>query len=265
MHHAAAVGIALGASAAVLLVAVTALWLVAVRRNDVSIIDLFWGTGFVLVAVVTLALPGGDTGTKALLAVLTGAWGLRLSGYLAWRARGRGEDRRYTAMRARVPGDFHRWALRRVFLFQGLLIWLISFPIQFGGALSGPLAPGWRVWSGLALWLVGIVFETVGDAQLARFKRTAAAGEVMDRGLWRFTRHPNYFGDACVWWGLYLVACTHPAAVATVFAPAAMTFLLLRVSGKPILERDLGRRKPAYADYVARTSGFLPWPPRRPA
>jgi steroid 5-alpha reductase family enzyme len=261
----AAVGINLVVSAAALLAAVIALWRVAVRRDDVSIIDVFWGLGFVLVALVTLVLPGGDGGRKALLALLTSAWGLRLSGYLAWRARGRGEDRRYTAMRARVSGDFHRWALTRVFLLQALLIWVISAPIQVGGALSSADSPTWPIWVGLPLWLVGFGFETIGDAQLARFRRDASPGEVLDGGLWRYSRHPNYFGDACVWWGIYLVAWTQPVAALTVFAPAAMTFLLLRVSGKPILERDLRRRKPQYAAYVARTSGFLPRPPRRAA
>jgi steroid 5-alpha reductase family enzyme len=168
-------------------------------------------------------------------------------------------------MRARVPGDFHRWAFTRVFLLQGGLIWLISLPIQVGGPLSGNSSPTWTMWLGVALWLVGFVFETVGDAQLARFRRRAADGDVLDTGLWRYTRHPNYFGDACVWWGIFLVACTHPLVLVTVVGPAMMTFLLVRVSGKPILERDLGRRKPGYAAYVERTSGFLPWPPSRAA
>jgi steroid 5-alpha reductase family enzyme len=248
--------------AAALAVAVTLLWLVASRIGDVSIIDVFWGSGFVLVAVLTLVVPGGDPAREGLLAMLTGVWGLRLTGYLGWRARGRGEDRRYTAMRERVGGSFVRWSLTRIFLLQGALIWVISLPIQVGGALSRPGRLGWLAWVGVLLWAVGFFFETAGDAQLARFRRSAAPGDVLDTGLWRYTRHPNYFGDACVWWGIFLVACSRPAVALTVVGPVAMTFLLVRVSGKPLLERDLARRKPAYAAYVARTSGFVPWPPR---
>jgi steroid 5-alpha reductase family enzyme len=250
--------------AGALVACVVALWLIAMRRDDVSIIDVFWGPGFVLVAVLTWVLPGGDPVRKALLAVLTGVWGLRLGGYLAWRARGRGEDRRYTAMRAKLPaGAFRRWALTRVFLLQGALIWTISLPIQVGGALSGAGSPWWPVWLGIALWVVGFGFETVGDAQLARFRRDAVDGAVLGTGLWRYTRHPNYFGDACVWWGIFLVAAGHVAVLPlVVVGPALMTYLLVRVSGKPILERDLSRRKPEYAAYVARTSGFVPWWPR---
>jgi steroid 5-alpha reductase family enzyme len=260
--QAAHVGINLAVCAGALLVTVVVLWRVAVRRDDVSIIDQFWGAGFVLVAVLTYVLPGGVPARQGLLTVLTGVWGLRLTGYLAWRNRG-GEDRRYTAMRSRVAGDFHRWALTRVFLLQGLLIWVISLPVQVGGALSDRHAPAWPAVAGVVLWVVGFAFETVGDAQLARFRRHASPGDVLDSGLWRYTRHPNYFGDACLWWGIFLVACTHPAVLVTAFSPVLMTFLLLRVSGKPLLERDLTRRKQEYAAYVARTSGFLPLPPRR--
>jgi steroid 5-alpha reductase family enzyme len=263
MNPAAALGVTLAANAVALFVAVTLLWRVAVRRRDVSVIDLFWGAGFALVAVLTLLLPGGEVGRQALLAALTCGWGLRLAVHLSVRAAGRGEDPRYTAMRARVRGDFDRWALVRVFWLQGLLIWLISAPVQVGGTLAAADDPWWPAAAGAALWLLGFTFEAVGDAQLAAFKRDPAhAGRVFDGGLWRYTRHPNYFGDACVWWGLYLVSCTHPAALATVPAPALMTFLLVRVSGKALLEDRLRRTKPGYAAYVARTSGFLP---RRPA
>ena len=253
-----------GVSALVLLLLLVALWTLAIRSNDVSIIDIFWGPGFAVVATVTLLLGTGPLARRLLVFGMTAAWGVRLGGYLWWRNHGKGEDPRYTAMRTRVPGDFNRYALVHVYLFQGVMLLLVSLPVQVAGYLTEP-----SVWAraaplGVALWGVGLIFESVGDAQLARFKADPAhAGQVMDRGLWRYTRHPNYFGDACVWWGIWLVVAVHWVGVATVFAPALMTFLLVRVTGKPLLERRLGRSRPGYADYVARTSGFIPRPPRR--
>ena len=254
----------IGASALVLLVLLLALWRLAVRLNDVSIIDIFWGPGFDVVAPVTLALGSGPLSRRVLLFVLTAAWGLRLGGYLWWRNHGKGEDARYTAMRRRVPGDFNRYALVHVYLFQGVMLLIVSMPVQVGGYLTErsvftPLSS-----AGVALWALGLVFEAAGDFQLAQFKADpASTGRVMDRGLWRYTRHPNYFGDACAWWGIWLVVCVHWLGVLTAFAPALMTFLLVRVTGKQLLERRLGRSRPGYAEYVARTSGFIPRPPRR--
>ena len=253
-----------GASALVLLGLLLALWRLAVRLNDVSIIDIFWGPGFAVVGAVTLALGSGPLSRRALLFVMTAAWGLRLGGYLWWRNHGKGEDARYTAMRRRVPGDFNRYALVHVYLFQGVMLLIVSMPVQVGGYLTerSVLAPPALL--GVVLWALGLLFESVGDLQLARFKADpASAGQVMDRGLWRYTRHPNYFGDACVWWGIWLVVCVHWAGGLTVFAPALMTFLLLRVTGKKLLERRLARSRPGYAEYVVRTSGFIPRPPRR--
>jgi steroid 5-alpha reductase family enzyme len=251
------------ASALVLLVLLLALWRLAVRLHDVSIIDIFWGPGFAVVGAVTLALGSGPVSRRLLLFVMTAAWGLRLGGYLWRRNHGKGEDARYTAMRRRVPGDFNRYALVHVYLFQGVMLLVVSMPVQVGGYLTKPAALAAPASLGVAVWALGLVFESVGDLQLARFKADpTSAGQVMDRGLWRFTRHPNYFGDACVWWGIWLVVCVHWAGVLTVFAPTLMTFLLVRVTGKQLLERRLGRSRPGYADYVARTSGFIPRPPR---
>jgi steroid 5-alpha reductase family enzyme len=257
-------GLNLAVSALAILACVVTLWLVGVRLNDVSIIDIFWGPGFAVVAVVTLAMGTGPLSRRMLLFVMAAGWGLRLGGYLWWRNHGKGEDRRYTAMRRRVGDGFNRHALVHVFLFQGLMMWIVSMPIQVGGYLTQPNAWAFPAWLGAALWAVGLTFEAVGDAQLARFKGDPAnAGVVMDHGLWRYTRHPNYFGDACVWWGVWLVAAVHWAGALTVFAPALMTFLLLRVTGKALLERRMGRSRPGYAEYVERTGGFIPRPPRR--
>jgi steroid 5-alpha reductase family enzyme len=241
-----------------------------------NVVDVAWGPGFVLVTVLALALSGGYgvTWRKALLVTATAVWGLRLGGYIAWRSRGKGEDPRYAEMldRARARGGRPRggtcsrklYALGKVFLLQALLIWLISVPEQ-AGMFEGGGGPGWAAaaGAGLAVWACGVVFEAAGDWQLARFKADPAhRGMVMDTGLWRYTRHPNYFGDACVHWGLFLISLGAAAGLAAVYAPTLMTLLLARGSGVPITERRLESR-PGYAEYVARTSGFLPRPRRR--
>jgi steroid 5-alpha reductase family enzyme len=247
--------------AGAVLALVLAAWALSVRLRDVSIIDVAWGLAFVVVAWVACAT--GDGARRALLAVLVTIWGVRLACYLAARKRRhRGEDPRYGAWRARHGERFWLVSVVTVFLFQGLLVWIVSLPVQAAAAPDGGL--GALDALGVALWAVGLFFEAVGDAQMARFKAQragrAGAGRVMDRGLWRYTRHPNYFGDACVWWGIGLIALS-AGAWWTLVGPAVMTLLLTRVSGKDHLERSLARR-PGYAEYVRRTSGFVPRPPR---
>ncbi len=195
---------------------------------------------------------------------LCALWGGRLGSYLLWRNWGAGEDYRYRAMRRRHGDRFGRVSLVTVFGLQGVLQWIVSLPLQV--AILAPTQPGLGALDALGAGLValGLGSEAIGDWQLARFKRDPAnAGRVMDRGLWRYTRHPNYFGDSLVWWGLYAIACGAPGGVLTLPGPALMTWLLLRVSGVALLERSLMARKPGYAEYAARTSAFLPWPPRR--
>ena len=244
------------------LVAQLLLWLLSLRLRDASIVDIYWGLGFAQIAVITSALAGGYPWRKLLLALLTVAWGVRLGLYLCWRNAGRGEDYRYQAMRRHYGARFPLLSLATVFGLQGVLMWLVSLPVQFGQFAAMPAQLTRLDWAGGALWLVGIGFESVGDWQLARFKADPAnAGAVMDRGLWRYTRHPNYFGDACAWWGLWLIAAAG-GAWWTALSPALMTFLLLRVSGVAMLERTIGKRRPEYAAYVARTSAFVPWFPR---
>ena len=240
-----------------------ALWVVSVARRDVSIVDVYWGLGFALIAAVAAIWAAGAPARRALVAVLTAIWGLRLGGYLLWRNWGRGEDFRYAAMRRRWGDRFPLASLGVVFGLQAVLMWSVSLPVQFAALAVTPTTLGALDALGAIVWTIGLAFEAIGDAQLAWFKRDPAnAGRVMDRGLWRYTRHPNYFGDACVWWGLWLVACATPGGVWTLPAPMLMTFLLRHVSGVPILERSLARRRPEYADYVARTSAFVPRPPR---
>jgi steroid 5-alpha reductase family enzyme len=248
------------APAVLLLVVLT--WLVSVRLRDASVIDVIWGPAFVVVAIVS-ALSGDGAGSRRwLLVVLTALWGLRLGYHIARRKLSEpGEDKRYGAMRTAHPDNFARWSLCWVFLVQGLLVLIVSLPLQVAAQRPGGLS--WALAPGLVLWAVGLTFEAVGDAQLRHFKADPAnRGRVMDRGLWRYTRHPNYFGDACVWFGLWLLVLPAGGSWWTVISPAVMTLLLVRVSGKGLLERDIGERRPDYADYVRRTSGFVPLPPR---
>jgi steroid 5-alpha reductase family enzyme len=247
----------LGLIAGIMLV----LWLVSLPIGNSSIVDIFWGFGFVVVAWVTFLAVGSVSPRSLLIAVLTSLWGLRLAGYLAWRNSGKGEDYRYRAMRERLGRRFPLISLFMVFWLQGLIMWLVAFPIQTAYFGAAPL--GWIDAVGASIWAVGWLFESVGDLQLAHFKANADnRGKVMDRGLWRYTRHPNYFGDFLVWWGLYLIAAAG-GAWWTVFSPIIMSFLLIRVSGVALLERSLKTNRPGYEDYVARTSSFFPWPPRQ--
>ena len=249
--------------AAAMFTAMTLLWLASLVRRDASIVDLFWGPGFVLVATLAATLRDEPSPRVRLLTLLVAAWGLRLALYLAWRNWGRGEDRRYAAMRSRRGASFWWWSLPAIFWLQGAILWWVSLPLQVAAVRDVATPWTWLDAAGLALWGVGWCFETVGDWQLARFQaQPENAGRVMDRGLWRYTRHPNYFGDFCVWWGLFLIAVAGGAA-ATVGSPLAMSWLLRRFSGVPLLERSLRARRPDYAAYAARTNAFFPGPPRR--
>lgn len=246
-------------TATVIVASVVILWLVSLVLRNASIIDLFWGFGFVVIAWTGWLVLAGDGGDRRrLILVLVTVWGLRLAGYLTWRNSGKGEDFRYQAMRKRWGRRFPLVSLATVFLLQAFLMLVVSLPVQAGMLTGGAL--GVIAVVGVGLWLVGLVFETIGDLQLASFKRDRANhGKVMDRGLWRYTRHPNYFGDFCVWWGLYLVALT-PSTWWTAVGPLLMSFLLLRVSGVRLLEKDITNRRPGYAEYVDRTNAFFPGP-----
>ena len=249
------------AAAAIAVLMVTT-WLVSVVRRDASIVDIVWGLGFVAVSWVLVASLEADRPRQFLLAALTSIWGLRLAGYLARRNLGKGEDFRYQAMRRRWGARFPVISLVTVFGLQGAIMWIVSLPLQYGSADADP-GIGPVAVMGIMVWLVGFLFETVGDAQLARFKADPAnAGKVMDRGLWSLTRHPNYFGDSMVWWGIGIVAAETGSGVIGLAGPLVMMFFLMRVSGVPMLERSLMKRREGYAEYAARTSAFFPRPPR---
>lgn len=254
-----------GSAAAVALLMVT-MWLVSLLMADASIVDIIWGFGFVVVAATSAALGEGFADRRWILLSLVAVWGLRLSGYLAWRNLGHGEDYRYVAMRKHWGDRFWWVSLFQVFLLQGALMWVVSLPVQLAATGVEPGSFGPLAYLGVAVWTVGLLFETIGDAQLARFKRDPDnAGRVMDQGLWRYTRHPNYFGDFCVWWGLFLIAAEVPVARWGVIGPIVMSTLLLRVSGVAMLEKTIGTRRPGYAEYIERTSAFFPRPPKRAA
>ncbi len=252
-------------AAVVIAVAMLALWLLSLRLRDVSIVDVFWGPAFLLVSLTVALSAPGDGARRWLFVVLTALWGLRLGVYLVARKRREpGEDRRYAAMRRRRPDTFALWSLAMIFGLQGLFVMLVSLPIQVAGlshaSLDAAAVPG------LLLFAAGLSFEAVADEQLRRFKADRSnAGKVMDTGLWRYSRHPNYFGDFCVWWGIWLVALPAGGTWWTFVGPLVMSWLLLRVSGKRLLERTISARRPGYEEYVQRTSGFVPLPPRRPA
>ena len=281
----------------------TLLWAISVAVKDASLIDIFWGFGFLVVAAVCLYLTDVKTPYLILLAAMPIIWGIRLSLYLGKRNLGHGEDKRYVSMRRRAEKkgmSEMAWRIRTLFTVyfgQGVLIMIVSAPVWVG------MATGWLddiskmlndpiyvamisdtvefeqkfqttkisilAILGALLWLIGFLFEAIGDWQLSRFLKKHKGYDgpkedkpVLDAGLWKYTRHPNYFGNACMWWGIWLVACQAPWGWATIFAPIIMTLLLTKVSGRDLLERDMGRRK-SYQDYIAKTSGFFPMPPKK--
>lgn len=240
------------------------LWLVSLARRDAGIADTFWGLGFVLLAALYGFQTGGWPARSGLVLVLVTVWGVRLAVHIHGRNRGRPEDPRYASWRSATGPSFWWKSLFTVFLLQALLLWIVSAPLLVAQVSPRPETVTVFDVVGMAVWLLGFTFEAVGDAQLRAFRRDPAnAGRVLNVGLWRYTRHPNYFGDAAVWWGYYLIAAGVPGGAWTVFSPLLMTYLLLRVSGVTLLEKGLRESRPKYADYAARTSAFFPLPPRR--
>ncbi len=237
-------------------------WVVSLVLRDASVVDPVWPLAFIAVAITALIAGGGDEGRRILIACVVAIWGARLSIHLLVRNAGKEEDFRYAAMRAKRGRRFWLTSLGTVFLLQGLLVWVVSLPVQLSAIPDRPL--GWLAIAGAIVWVLGVAFEAIGDGQLTRFKADPASrGQVLDTGLWRYTRHPNYFGDFLVWWGIFLIAAESGAGAWGVAGPLLMTLLLVKVSGAGLLEKDIAVRRPGYADYVRRTSGFIPLPPKR--
>ncbi len=246
-----------------ILVFVTLLWLTSLALKNSSIIDIFWGPGFVLAGWVYFALtPDGFSTRKLLMVTLVTIWGLRLGLHIGRRNIGKPEDYRYQAWRKSNGARWWWVSFFQVFLLQGVLLWLIATPLAV--AQSAPEPANLTIFDilGIIVWLVGFGFEAIGDWQLTHFKADPAnKGKVMRTGLWRYTRHPNYFGDATLWWGHFLIALSVPSGFLSIFSPIIMTFMLVRVSGVAMLEQNLKKTKPEYAEYVATTNAFFPGPP----
>lgn len=235
-------------------------WVVSVVREDVSIVDSLWSLMFLVVAAGYAMQVGLDGARGVLILLLVAVWSLRLSWYITRRNHGEGEDRRYQKIRENNQPGFWFKSLYIVFGLQALLAWLVAMPLAVAVGSGAPL--GWFDLAGVVLWLIGMVFEVGGDAQLAAFKADPDnEGKVLDTGLWRYTRHPNYFGEFTLWWGYWLIA-VGAGGWWTIASPVLMSILLLRVSGVALLEKDIGERRPKYADYIERTNAFFPGPPR---
>jgi steroid 5-alpha reductase family enzyme len=235
-------------------------WLVSLVRKDVSIVDSMWSLMFLIAAVIFLTL--GETGPRATLTVtLVAIWALRLSAHITWRNWGEGEDYRYQNIRANNSPGFEFKSIYIVFGLQGALAAVISLPLM--SAIGGARPMGVLDVAAVLVWIVGFVFEALGDLQLAQFRSNPDnKGKVLQSGLWSLTRHPNYFGDFCIWWGFYLFALS-AGGWWTIVAPLLMSFLLLKVSGVAMLEKDIGERRPEYAAYVRETNAFFPGPRKK--
>jgi steroid 5-alpha reductase family enzyme len=246
----------------VILAAMTVVWAVSLALHDVSIIDMCWGPGFVLLAALYCGMLDALQPRYLLLVSLVTIWGVRLGVHIF--SRHDGEDHRYAAMR-RARGPSFAWtSLFYVFWLQAVILWFIALPLLAGADRGGPAVMTVNDLVGFALFVIGFGFEAIGDYQLRVFRTNPAnRGKVLDTGLWRYTRHPNYFGDAVLWWGLFVIATSVPGAWRTALSPALMTLLLLRVSGVTLLEKSLRISKPGYEAYVRRTPAFFPWFPRR--
>lgn len=258
----------IAATYALVMVCVLLLWRIGIRIRDISIIDMFWGAGFGLISLLLLVV-NRPTGLYPLALIgMPLIWSLRYTIFILQRNWGHGEDARYTKLRAWKETDeaFNRFALTHVFLLQGHVMVVVALPYVVAVSLSGPPALPVLIWIGGAVWLAGLLVEALADAQLKAFRADPQnKGQILDAGLWRYSRHPNYFGDALMWWGVFIAACANPWAIPTVIGPAMMSHFLINVTGMATLDKKMAREKPGYAAYMARTSGFVPWPPKKPA
>lgn len=244
---------------------VALLWLISIPLRDVSIIDMIFALIMVLILVSSVLNADGVGDADRVMLAVVALWALRMTLHLVRRNWGHGEDPRYTKLRSWAPEGwpFHWLALRKVFLLQGVVLWLATLPAQMAILLPEPEAPALLTWVGAAVALAGLAVETVADRQLTAFRADPTKkGTVLQTGLWRYSRHPNYFGELCVWWGIFLMACANPLALLALPGPLAYSYLIVNVTGQATLDKKLARDKPGYAGYMERTSGLVPWPPR---
>jgi len=239
-------------------------WGVSLVYRNVTIVDSLWGLGFVLIAWITFFLAPGFFGRKLLIALLVSAWGLRLSLHLSRRNWGHGEDPRYAEWRRKSGGRFWLVSLFKVFVLQAVFLWAIALSLQWGQISSQPAAFTLTDVAGTLLWLVGFFFEAVADRQLARFKQNPAnRGRVMNQGLWAYSRHPNYFGESLMWWGIFLITLSTPAGWWTLVSPVIITVVLLKMTGVSLMEKTIVHTRPGYKAYIEETNAFFPWFPKR--
>jgi steroid 5-alpha reductase family enzyme len=248
----------------IIMLLMTTLWIVSIMITNVSIVDLFWGLGFVITCGFYFIKTGGFETRKIILMIMVAMWGLRLSFYLAWRNLGKGEDFRYNQFRQKYGATRYWWiSFFQTFLLQGILMWLISLPLLGAQFYTKQNTIGTLDYVGILLWITGVTFETGGDIQLARFKASPSnKGKVLDKGFWKYTRHPNYFGDSSVWWG-YGFICLSAGSYLPVLGSLLMTAMIIKVSGVALLEKSLKDQKPQYKDYIEKTSSFFPWFPKK--
>lgn len=248
----------------VIMIMMSILWLISIIIKNASIVDPFWGLGFVLVSVFYFLSTGNTGPRKIILVLLVALWGFRLSGYLFWRNRNKGEDFRYSQFRKNYGEKRYWWiSFFQVYLLQGILMWLVSAPLLGAQFYSQDKSIDVFDIIGIFFWITGIVFEAGGDFQLAAFKANPLnKGKVLDSGLWKYTRHPNYFGDSAVWWGFGFL-CIGSGSYLPVLGSVLMTLLIIKVSGVVLLEKNLKEQKPHYSDYIEKTSSFFPWIPKK--
>lgn len=259
------IGTLLAINLGVAIGAVLLLWLISIPLRDASIIDMFFAVILMGIAVVSYIVGNGAADRKLLLLTLVLIWGTRLTAYLIGRNWGHGEDVRYTKLRSWVKDDraFIWLSLKKVFLLQGIVVWIASLPVQVAMVYSQPADLGWLAVAGTLLWVLGFGFETIADQQLKRFRADPAlAGTVLQSGLWRYSRHPNYFGELCVWWGLFLIACENPIAMPAIIGPLVYSYIVINLTGQRTLDKKLAREKAGYREYMHATSGLIPLPPR---
>ena len=258
----------LAIDAVTVVIAFTTLWAICSAIRDVTMVDAWWALGMALLALATFVQMDVATDRRVLLLGLCALWAVRLGGYLFWRWRDHGPDRRYVRMMEKAQ-EKRGWGYARasfwlVFVTQAPLQFIVALPVMLGQIQAAPVALGTLAYIGAGLALFGIAFESIGDLQLTLFRKDPAnTGKVLNTGLWRYTRHPNYFGDACVWWGLYLIGAETTLGIWAIPGPILLTWTLMKWSGAPTLEFRMRKTKPQYADYIATTSGFVPWPPKR--
>ncbi|MFO8047701.1 MAG: DUF1295 domain-containing protein [Desulfosudaceae bacterium] len=241
-------------------------WIYSLIRKNVTIADSLWGLGFVLIAWLTFFRVDGVPARKLLLAIMVTLWGLRLFIHLSTRNRGKEEDPRYAKWRQQHGQHFWIISLFKVFLVQALFQWVIALGVQHGQAATQPPHLTWLDFLGISIWLAGMIIETTADVQLKTFLADPAnRGKIMDKGLWRYSRHPNYFGESLIWWGIFVMVLATPWGFWSVISPALITYTLLRLTGVTLMEETQFAGNPAYRDYIRKTSAFIPWFPRRDA